>query len=101
MKRHIAFRPEALLEVEEAIDWYESRGKGLGTEFLRAFEAALARIHRNSELYPIVRGLARRAPIRRFPYNVVYSLDGEQLLIIACFHTSRDPKRWQERLPTD
>jgi toxin ParE1/3/4 len=98
MKRRIAFRPEALLEMEEAIDWYETRGKGLGSEFLRAFEAVLARIDRHSELYPIVHGPARRAPIRRFPYNVIYFADSEQLLIIACFHTSRNPKQWEERV---
>lgn len=50
MKQRITFRPEALLEVEEAIDWYEFRSKGLGTEFLRAFEAILAGITRHPEL---------------------------------------------------
>jgi hypothetical protein len=60
MKQKIAFHLEAVLEVEEAIDWHESRGKGLGTEFLRAFEAMLSGIARHPESYPAVHGGGRR-----------------------------------------
>jgi plasmid stabilization system protein ParE len=100
MRHRIAFRPEASAELEDAVDWYESRGKGLGAEFLRAFEAAIARIDRHPELYPVVQGTLRRAPVRRFPYNVIYSKERDLLLIIACFHTSRDPRHWKGRVQT-
>jgi toxin ParE1/3/4 len=98
MIRRIALRPEAEAEIAETIDWYEARGKGLGADFLRAVEAAIANIVRNPAAYPIVHGEARRAPIRRFPYSVIYSVGADELLIIACFHGRRDPQRWKERL---
>jgi plasmid stabilization system protein ParE len=98
MIRRIALRPEAEAEIAESIDWYEARGKGLGSEFLRAVDAAIANVVRNPAAYPIVLGEVRRAPVRRFPYSVIYTADTEELLVIACFHTHRDPKRWQERL---
>ncbi len=43
----ILFRPEARTEVLEAQTWYESRAAGLGLEFARAVEAALASAVRN------------------------------------------------------
>ena len=43
----ILFRPEARAEVLEAQAWYESRAAGLGLEFARALEAAVATASRN------------------------------------------------------
>lgn len=37
----------------------------------------------------------RRALLYRFPYSLFFVLDGETVLIIACFHASRNPDRWQ------
>jgi hypothetical protein len=34
MSRKFVFRPQAEAELTAAIDWYESRGKGLGAEFM-------------------------------------------------------------------
>ena len=98
MNTRVAFRAEALGKLEEAIDWYESHGKGLGAEVLRAVEAAIAGLERNPQLYPILFGSVRRAPVRRFPYSLIYTANDKDLLIIACFHGRRDPQRWKERL---
>jgi hypothetical protein len=37
----------------------------------------------------------RRAPLRRFPYSLFFVIENEALLVIACFHGSRDPARWR------
>jgi plasmid stabilization system protein ParE len=93
----LIFRPEAEVEIIDAITWYEERGKGLGAEFLRAFEATLAAIERNPHQYAIVEGEIRRAVLRRFPYSIMYVIVDHELLILACFHASRNPERWRER----
>ncbi len=98
MTRRIVFRPEAETELTEAVDWYEARSQGLGAEFLRALDAVLAQVQRHPTLYPIVFGNARRATLRRFPYSVIYVVRDDELLIAACIHSRRDPKRWQERI---
>jgi hypothetical protein len=56
MNRKVILRPEAEAELAEAIDWYESRGKGLGADFMRAVDAAMAAIERNPEQHQIVKG---------------------------------------------
>jgi hypothetical protein len=38
----IVFRPEAQAESIAAFDWYEARAQGLGVEFVRALDVALA-----------------------------------------------------------
>jgi hypothetical protein len=43
----VRFRPEARLEVLEAREWYEARSSGLGSEFARALDAAMASVIRN------------------------------------------------------
>jgi plasmid stabilization system protein ParE len=97
MSPRFRFRPEAAAELLEAVDWYQARGAGLGAEFLRSLDAALAAIQRNPLAYPVVSGGARRAMMRRFPYSVIYEPSGDEILIVACIHGRRDPQRWQKR----
>jgi plasmid stabilization system protein ParE len=39
----------------------------------------------------------RRAPLRRFPYGILYVVTDDELLILNCFHGHRDPRDWQEQ----
>jgi hypothetical protein len=36
--------------------------------------------------------------LRRFPYLVISRLIGEEARLLALFHTSRNPERWQARV---
>jgi hypothetical protein len=47
-----------------------------------------------------VRGEVRRIMVGRFPYALLYSVSGEDVIVTVCFHCSRDPKRWRERFPS-
>lgn len=85
-------------ELADAVQWYEDRDAGLGTEFLRVFRAATAALRRNPLLYQIVMGNARRVPLRRFPYSILYEVHSDDVVILACFHESRDPDEWQRRI---
>ncbi len=92
----IVVQPAAEAEITEAFRWYESRSEGLGSEFMRALDAALSAVQRNPGSYAAVHGPVRRAMLRRFPYGVFYLLDGEVIVVLACFHASRAPKPWQD-----
>ncbi len=98
MTRRLVFRPEADLEINEAAEWYEARGQGLAVEFLRTLDACIESIRRDPLLYPAVRSEVRQAVLRRFPYSVIYTVREDEIVVIACFHGRRDPKRWQDRL---
>ncbi len=98
MTRRVLFRPEAEAEIAGAAEWYESRGRGLGAEFLRSLDAVIAHVQRYPTHYPLVFSNVRRAVLRRFPYNLIYEERGDEILIAACIHGRRNPLRWQKRL---
>lgn len=86
----------------EAARWYETHRAGLGTEFLDAVGAAVARIAETSRLGSLVPGVAdqsiRRRAVRRFPYPVVYMELSDRLQILAVAHDRRRPWYWAGRL---
>ena len=83
--------------MEEAYQWYESQREGLGEEFLHAVQAAVDSVLENPKMYPVVRRDTRRALLHRFPYSLHYRVIREQVVVVACFHGKRDPKRWHSR----
>jgi toxin ParE1/3/4 len=97
----LVVRGAAEADIAEAVRWYEQRSPGLGSEFLRAVDVTLAEIARMPERYPLVRGSARRALLRRFPYGVFFVAGPERVIVIACLHARRDPKHWQQRSEAD
>ena len=97
-ERRILLRREAEAEIAEAIAWYEARGRGLGADFLRAFEAALSAIKRHPQAFPVIFKEARRAMLRKFPYSVIFTVSADEIIIVACFHAKRNPKRWRKQI---
>lgn len=98
MIEQVTFTPEADEDISEAYGWYEGREPGLGEDFLRCLEACVLTIQRHPQLYPMAVDEFRRAPIRRFPYEVFYETTADDLFIYAVFHCSQDPRKWRERL---
>jgi toxin ParE1/3/4 len=83
----IVFRPEARNEALAAQDW----ALGLGLEFARALEVALASAIRNPDAFTVVEGECRRVLLRKFPFSLIYRARLDELLVIAVFHHRREP----------
>lgn len=94
---HVVFRPEARREVLEAQAWYESRATGLGLEFARAVEGAVASAARNPEAFAQIAGACRRVLLRKFPFSLVFRARADELLVIAVFHHRRDSSQLTQR----
>jgi plasmid stabilization system protein ParE len=95
--RRLVLRPQAVAEVDEAAAWYSARSRGLGAEFVRLVDAALAAIERNPLRFPHVQDPIRRAVLRRFPYSILFTATDDEIVVLSVFHSSRDPKRWRTR----
>jgi plasmid stabilization system protein ParE len=98
MNYRLIIRPEAEWDLEDAFAWYELQDPGLGSEFVRAIDNCMSTIGRNPLAYRLIYQQARRALVRRFPYNVLYIVEEDTIFVIACFHSKRNPNDWQERL---
>ena len=96
MTRSVRFLPLARLEAIEAWDWYAQRSPGLGEAFLLEIDRAVELISDNPLHYPRMLADIRRVRLRRFPYSLFFRVIEDECFVLACFHASRDPKRWQE-----
>ncbi len=56
------------------------------------------RISEHPDWHPAVYGEVRKAAVKRFPYVVLYREDAGEIVVIAVFHTARDPAIWQARV---
>ena len=61
-----------------------------------AVDDAIAKIVEAPGRWPPFAG-ARRHILRRFPYNVIYRVDEEQIHILAIAHHRREPVYWGRR----
>jgi plasmid stabilization system protein ParE len=93
----VVWMPEANAELKEAHTWYEDRRPLLGARFASAVEATMEAIAGNPLQFPVVYRGRRRAGVWRFPYGIFFEIQEHRILVIACFHGRRDPRRWQER----
>jgi plasmid stabilization system protein ParE len=99
MPAKLFFAPEAERDLAEAFAWYEEQRPGLGEELLRCIEACIEAIRRTPGIHSVVHESYRRGLVRRFPYAVFYEYRNERIIVIAVFHTARDPNKWRGRLP--
>jgi plasmid stabilization system protein ParE len=91
-------RPAAAADVEDAYQWYETQRPGLGEEFLAAIKATIEEsMIANPERFSVVYRQTRRALLRRFPYGLYYRIIDDQIVVVACMHGRRNPRRWQSR----
>lgn len=90
----VRYKASARADVEAAAVWYESQGPGLGTQFLRSVADAAERVAHEPELYAMLRPPVRRAVMRRFPYALFYLFEAGEVVVLACMHHRRAPRRW-------
>lgn len=90
-------RPAAAADIDEAFLWYENQRPGLGHDFLAAADTLIDTIAEHPLRYPVVRRNTRRALLRRFPYAMYFRIYDEVVVVVACMHGRRNPRRWQGR----
>jgi len=91
----VVFLPAAQIEASDAQDWYEAEAVGLGTRFRAELDEVAQRLAANP--FPVVLADIRRALLRRFPYAPFFRIIDDAVFVIACVHSSRDPRIWQHR----
>jgi plasmid stabilization system protein ParE len=97
--KQVFVRPAAAADIEDAFRWYERQRTGLGNEFLNALRATMDLLLVHPEAFPVLHRGARRVLVqRRFPYGLYFRIDGDVLILVACLHAKRHPRRWRSRL---
>lgn len=84
-------------EIRQAALFYENSREGLGQEFLNAVESAFDHIQHHPTVWRILKGRFRRYLLHRFPYGVIYAVDGQVIYVAAVMHLKRKPGYWVSR----
>jgi len=92
-----SFHPEAEAEFIGAIEYYENNERGLGYDFSIEVHAVIQNILKYPTAWPIMEEDIRRCLVNRFPYGVVYSIEGNEIFILAVMHLRRHPDYWKKR----
>ena len=94
----VEFTELATIEMDDAIKYYELELIGLGKRFFEELLETIELINKFPYLWPQNSEHTRRAVMRKFPYNVIYSIKDNKIYIIALAHQNRAPEYWIDRL---
>ena len=96
MKVH--FLKLAEQELYDAQEYYEKEQNNLGSTFKSVILSSLNHIIDFPEMYAKVKSDIRKCVIHKFPYNILYSIEDNHILIIALAHQHRKPNYWIDRV---
>jgi plasmid stabilization system protein ParE len=95
----IRFNPGATADFDEAADWYCAEDPDLKPQFIEAVNKNFARILSSPLSFPIVSGTqVRQAPVKRFPYVILFSIRPDYIWVYSIFHARRNPITWRGRI---
>jgi toxin ParE1/3/4 len=92
-----AFHPDAEVEFNESIDYYESCGTGLGYDFSLEVLSSIEAIVPQPLAWPVVDLDVRRCLVNRFPFGILYAIEGQSIFVLAIMHLHRKPGYWRDR----
>jgi toxin ParE1/3/4 len=92
--KQVDLAPEAILEIEEAFDWYLERSPGAAEAFLVEIDQGLTLITTSPGLWPLFEAGARKYVLPNFPYNLIYREAADEIKVVAVAHHKRRPRYW-------
>lgn len=90
----VILEPRAIVDIQDAIDYYDEQLSGLGERFKATVDDYMQTIAENP-FYQIRYKDYRALPTGKFPYLIVYHVDeAEQTAyVMAVFHSAQDPEK--------
>lgn len=93
----VAVHPAAEAEYEQALAWYLDRSPEAAARFETAFEEAIEAIRSHPSMFPRCDEIHRFVLLKRFPFSLIYRLDGDTARLIAVAHSKRHTGYWSSR----
>jgi plasmid stabilization system protein ParE len=89
--------PEARDDLRQAVQLYNSRRPGLGSELAEEVRSAMERIKAFPEAWQLLDENTRRCRTQRFPYGLIYQWRQNEIIILAVAHLHQEPGSWRDR----
>ncbi len=90
MSYKLILRDRAVVDLQEAYDWYELQLDGLGERFIEHIKLYFEQIIHNPNQFRNTYNRFREVFIQKFPFIIVYFVEpqNKRVVITAVFHTS-------------
>jgi plasmid stabilization system protein ParE len=95
----VVFEPQAQGEVLEAAAYYRERSVEAGNRFSGNLSALIELLQQFPRIGSPVSHEVRRVLLKKFPYQLIYRIEGDEIRIYAVAHLKRKPRYWIDRLP--
>jgi len=94
----ILFLELAEQELYASQEYYEEQQTHLGNKFKSEVYNSLKRIQKFPNMFVKVKKDIRKCIINKFPFNILYSIEDDYILVIAIAHHHRYPDYWTDRI---
>jgi plasmid stabilization system protein ParE len=84
-------------EYTEALRWYAERSQHAAEGFDAEFDKALETISADPRRFPLCDERHRFYLMDRYPYQVIYREDADEIVVVAVAHAKRRPRYWAGR----
>ena len=84
-------------DISQAVEWYISISKPLAKSFLTELRNCQTYIQKHLKKIEIKSHNVRVAYLKIFPYGIHFQLNENETLILAVYHTSENPNKWDKR----
>jgi len=94
----VVVSPFADADMLSAAQWYEMQEVELGNKFLDDVEALFEYLESNPLLFSKIAANVHQAPLKKFPYVVLYKIKGKKIHIAAVFNCYQNPSKKRKRV---
>jgi len=94
---NIKLHPKAEEDLKEALDYYLEIDLNLEKKFIYYLDLTFNKILDFPNLYQYETKTSQKILIDKFPYTVMYEQYENIIMILAIFHTSRNPINLEDR----
>jgi plasmid stabilization system protein ParE len=84
-------------DYSESLCWYSQRSQRAAEGFEAEFERVLRVIGEDPRRYPVCDERHRFYLMRRYPFQVIYREQVDQVIVVAVAHAKREPGYWSNR----
>ena len=92
MRFNIIIEKRAVQEIQDAVNYYEFKLKGLGEKFTTHLNSQINELKKNP-FYQVRYKDYRALPLKKFPYTIVFYLSENKIYIISVFNTYQNPTK--------
>lgn len=93
MTYKLILKSRSHIDLAEAIEYYQSKRKGLGLKFLKCVQKFFGRITKNPLHYPLKNSQFREAYIQKFPFVIIYEFIDKEVVLFSVFNTHQIPTK--------